>query len=269
MKSYAVAILVAAPALALACSSSSEVGVSSPDAGALAPGASPPGSEDGDLGDGPNASPTNLIPIVKLPDGGTQEIDPDAGVEIEVPPYATKVVSFAPGKCAGFGNAKLPNVVLGPPVGGGEEKGSTDVVSLGTGGEIVLSFEPNVLVDGPGVDLLVFENAFYANGADKPFAEIAEVSVSEDGVTWHTFPCTATEYPWGACAGWHTVSKEDSSSLDPEKVGGDPFDLHDIGVTRAKFVRIVDKGGMACNPVNNPKTNGFDLDAIAALHVSK
>ena len=118
----------------------------------------------------------------------------------------------------------------------------------------------------PGASAVVGADAL---AFPKPFAEIAEVSVSEDGVTWHTFPCTATEYPWGACAGWHTVSKEDSSSLDPEKVGGDPFDLHDIGVTRAKFVRIVDKGGMACNPVNNPKTNGFDLDAIAALHVSK
>lgn len=258
-----VAALVAASAAVIACSSSGEPGAA-PSADSGAPDGGVRSAGDDDDGD-PNRDPTNVIPVVKLPDGGTQEIT-DAG-QGPVPPYATRVVSFTPGKCAGFGASKMPEIALGPPVGGGHDKGSLDVVSLGTGGEIVLSFEPNVLVDGPGVDLLVFENAFYGVGADEPFAEIGEVSVSEDGVNWATFPCTATAYPWGACAGWHPVSKEDSSSLDPEKVGGDPFDLADIGVTRAKFVRIVDKGEMACNPAVNPKTNGFDLDAIAAVHV--
>jgi hypothetical protein len=256
--------IAAAMLVAAACSSSATVAPSSNPGVLDDAGSSPSTSADDD--DAPNPSPTNTIPIIVLPDGGTKEIDPDAGVNEVVPPYATKVVSFSPGKCAGFGASKMPKIVLGPPVGGGHDQGSTDVVALGTGGEIVLSFEPNVLVDGPGVDLLVFENAFYAAGADEPFAEPGEVSVSEDGETWHTFPCTATQSPWGACAGWHWVSKEDSLSLDPAKVGGDPFDLADIGITRAKFVRIVDKGNQACNPVSNPKTNGFDLDAIAAVH---
>lgn len=262
----AAATLLAASVAVLACSSSSEPAAasSSRNPGVLDGGAFEATGDDDDV----LPNPTNDVPIVKLPDGGTKTVDEDSGVKEVVPPYATKVVSFAPGKCAGFGASKMPNIVLGPPAGGGEDKGSTDVVSLGTGGEIVLSFEPNVLVDGPGPDLLVFENAFYASGADKPFAEIAEVSVSEDGSTWHTFPCTATAYPWGSCAGWHTVSPEASSSLDPAQAGGDPFDLADLGVSRARFVRIVDKGGMGCNPVSNPKTNGFDLDAIAALHVA-
>lgn len=254
----------------VACSSSSVAVAPSSNEGVLDAGGSLPSSDDDDVD--PNHDPTNTIPIIVLPDGGTQELDPDSGVGVggphpNVPPYATRVVSFSPGKCAGFGASKMPKIVLGPPAGGGHDQGSTDVVSLGTGGEIVLSFEPNVLVDGPGVDLLVFENAFYASGADKPFAEIGEVSVSEDGQTWHTFPCTATEYPWGSCAGWHEVSKEDSMSLDPAKVGGDPFDLADIGVKRVKFVRIVDKGNQACNPTSGIKNNGFDLDAMAALHL--
>ena len=275
MRALSVGTLVAAPLIALACSSSSEVitpsGTSSGANPALLDdsGVVPRVDDDVEVNDGPNDHPTNDKPIIFLPDGGTKEIEVDdagdAGHD-DIPPFATRVVSFTPGKCAGFGNAKMPKVVLGAPVGRGQTEGSTDVVSLGTGGEIVLSFEPNVLVDGPGVDLLVFENAFFSNGADKPFAEIAEVSVSEDGVTWKTFPCTATQYPWGQCAGWHSVAK-DSTSLDPAVIGGDPFDLADIGVTRAKFVRIVDKGGQACNPASNPKTNGFDLDAIAAVHV--
>ena len=54
----------------------------------------------------------------------------------------------------------MPDIVLGPPVGGGALAGSLDVVSLGFSGEIVLCFEPNAIVDGPGADFIVFENAF-------------------------------------------------------------------------------------------------------------
>jgi hypothetical protein len=257
------AALVAGGVLALACSSSSEPATagSSEDAGIDASSSSGAATD-------PNHNPTNDKPVVILPDGGSAPVDPDSGAT--VPPYATRVVSFTPGKCAGYGQNNMPNVVLGPPKGGGQSAGSTDVVSLGTGGEIVLSFEPNEVVDGPGVDLLVFENAFIPDGSSQPYAEPGEVSVSEDGVTWTTFPCTATAYPWGLCAGWHTVSDTNDDSLDPAEVGGDPFDLGAIGVTRAKFVKIVDKTTEAC-PTHPPipTSNGFDLDAIAAVNSTR
>ncbi|MEO7112284.1 MAG: hypothetical protein ABI183_17695, partial [Polyangiaceae bacterium] len=148
----------------------------------------------------------------------------------------------------------------------------TDVVSLGTGGSITLSFAPNAIVDGTGADFIVFENAFLTNPTDPStvFAEPGEVSVSDDGTTWTTFPCTATAYPYGACAGWHPVLSSPENGIspaDPTAAGGDAFDLKDIGVTHAKYVRIVDKSGEACaNPGGSNNKNGFDLDAISIVN---
>jgi hypothetical protein len=186
--------------------------------------------------------------------------------------FITQVVSFEAGACAGFGQAEMPAIVEGPPVGGGAAQGSTDVLSLGTGGSIVVAFTPNAIVDGPGVDFIVFENPFdVAGNPDNLYAEPGEVSVSNDGVTWTAFPCTATTFPYGECAGWHPVLSNPSncvSPLDPSVAGGDPFDLHDIGVTSAKYVRIVDKANESCSsdPTQDLTTNGFDLDAIAIVN---
>jgi hypothetical protein len=184
--------------------------------------------------------------------------------------FITKVVSFTPGPCSGFGSANMPGVVMGPPVGGGASMGSTDVVSLGNAGEIVVSFEPNAIVDGPGADLLVFENAFYPGGdPTRVYAEPGEVSVSDDGVTWTTFPCTATSYPYGSCAGWHAVFSNPSngiSPIDPAVAGGDPFDLADVGITRARYVRVRDKTHEDCPTGSRINTNGFDLDAMAIVN---
>jgi hypothetical protein len=197
-------------------------------------------------------------------DGAPNDPPPDTGSGMR---FATKVASFKPGPCAGFGQASLPDIVLGPPKGGGASKGSLDVVSLGTGGEIVLSFEPSVIVDGPGTDLVVYENAFYVAGdPNQPYVEPGEVSVSEDGQTWTTFPCDASTPPYAGCAGIHPVYATDAASAaDLATGGGDPFDLATIGVTRARYVRIVDKTAQRCTS-QGPDTNGFDLDAIGAVH---
>src|SRR5262245_64749252 len=65
--------------------------------------------------------------------------------------------------------------VLGPPRGAGALQGSTDTLSLGLGGQIVVEFVDNVLVDRPGPDLTVFENAFLVSGLTTlpPYAEPA------------------------------------------------------------------------------------------------
>jgi hypothetical protein len=211
------------------------------------------------------------------PDGGKLVVDggyagPDGSV-LRADRFVTKVVSFLPGDCAGFGLTSMPDVLYGPPVGAGSGSGSLDVVSLGFRGEIVLSFEPNAIVDGPGVDFIVFENAFWAAGnPEHPAAELAEVSVSEDGVTWKAFPCTPGPGPaYGSCAGWRPVYSapgNGTSPVDPATAGGDAFDLADLGVMHARFVRVRDLGTVACpaNPANKPTTNGFDLDAIAIVN---
>jgi hypothetical protein len=198
----------------------------------------------------------------------------DGGV-IAAERFATGVVSFTPGDCAGFGLARMPRVVLGPPVGAGDGQGGLDVVSLGNGGSIVLSFDPNAIVDGPGVDFIVFENAFFAGGnPDNPTAEVGEVSVSDDGANWTSFPCTSNRAPFGTCAGWHPVyssPKNCISPVDPSVAGGDAFDLAKVGVPRARYVRIIDRSMETCSPdpANKLTTNGFDLDAISIVNAER
>jgi hypothetical protein len=175
--------------------------------------------------------------------------------------FVTGVVSACFGAGETFGHDTFPASVLGPPAGGGCCMGSLDVISLGNGGSITLAFAGNAIVDGPGVDFLVFENVFDVGGDPAhPYAELATVEVSADGVTWSAFPCTAKAYPYGACAGWHPTfagAESGIDPLDPSVAGGDPFDLADLGVKEARFVRITDRADM-------PGT--FDLDAVAIVN---
>jgi hypothetical protein len=179
-------------------------------------------------------------------------------------PFAVEVLSFSPGEGAGFGQDRMPDVVLGPPVSSGStSSGSLDVVSLGARGEIVLRLGLP-LVDEEGPDLLVFENPFLVNTdagpSTLPTAEPGEVAVSEDGETFVTFACAPEAAAPNGCAGYALVLGGEPT--DPETAGGDAFDLADVGLSSASFVRITDKG---------PETGvgvsaGFDLDAIASVH---
>ncbi|MCO4760857.1 MAG: cell surface protein [Myxococcales bacterium] len=176
-------------------------------------------------------------------------------------PFAKQVVSFSAGKGGGFGQDKLPGVVLGGPVGGGANSGSLDVVSLGCGGSIVLSFGERTLIDKPGPDLLVFENPFPG------WTETGRVAVSKDGEHWTEWPCDPTDKEAGfpGCAGVSPVlanSTTDPGPIDPDTAGGDAFDLATIGVKSARYVRITDTGHNACDA----PSAGFDLDAVALIH---
>ncbi len=155
--------------------------------------------------------------------------------------------------------------MLGPPKGGGPCQGSTDVVSLGNGGWVVVEFRGNAIVDGPGPDFIVFENPFGVScDPSNTFAELGTVAVSEDGITWSEFPCTATMPPYGGCSGWHPVyasaGKNDIDATDPAVAGGDPYDLADLGVTMARYVRITDR------PDLTGPAGVYDLDAVAIVH---
>ncbi|WP_223638609.1 cell surface protein [Corallococcus sp. EGB] len=181
-------------------------------------------------------------------------------------PFADRIVSFSPGAGAGFGQSQLPGIVLGAPQGEGAGSGSLDVLSLGRNGVIVLEFTDIAVTDGPGVDLLVFENPFIKpNG--KPFAETGVVAVSDDGVTWHEFPCASSDvannYP--GCAGVTPVYSHPANGIpatDPAVAGGDGFDLASVGLTRARFVRIRDSGANGYAGISG----GFDLDAVAVVN---
>lgn len=195
------------------------------------------------------------------PDAGA----PDAGPTQDARRFATRVVSFTPGEGAGFGAERLPEVVEGPPHGRGANAGSTDVLSLGRGGVIVLGFDEE-LIDGDGPDLIVFENPFRAADGTA-FVETGVVAASEDGVDFHEWPCAADapERGFPGCAGVHPVFASPGNGIDatdPATAGGDAFDLHDLGLARARFVRVRDSGK---NTYLAP-TGGFDLDAVSLVH---
>jgi hypothetical protein len=186
----------------------------------------------------------------------------DAGVTIDAgDPWGDRVVSFTPGPGAGFGQDQFPAIVLGPPHGAGASQGSLDVLSLGKQGEIIVEFTDVIAVDGEGPDVLVFENPFSG------FVETGEVSVSDDGVDWRTFPCAATlDGGTAGCAGVNPVFSNPTNGLsgtDPMVAGGDAFDLADVGLARARFVRVRDTG---TNRFYAPPAGGFDLDAVAVVH---
>jgi hypothetical protein len=143
--------------------------------------------------------------------------------------------------------------------------GSLDVATLGSGGSITLGFAPSQIVDRPGADFIVFENAFYVDGdPDKSFAELASVEVSDDGVNFEAFPCLASAAPYGSCAGWHPVyANPDTNQIDatdPTVAGGDAFDLAELGVSRARYVRITDRVDLT------GQSGTFDLDAVSIVH---
>ena len=207
--------------------------------------------------------------------GGTEEgLDRSPVAQVcgpgEAPsdPYVDCVESFHPGE-ASFGHAGLPGVVLGPPLGGGPQTGGLDVVSLGCDGTITLYFDEPAIVDGPGPDLIVFENPFMA-GSTK-FIEPARVLVSADGVDWRSFPCDPSEGLPVGCAGLSPVLSNPNNGIeasDPAAAGGDAFDLAEVGLAKARYVRLQDVsvahyGSRTwCGGVGG----GFDLDAVAAVH---
>ncbi len=199
--------------------------------------------------------------------GDRQRDDAPGWVCPDTLPYASEVVSFTPGVDAGYGQLAMPSVVLGPPPEGPPTAGSLDVVSLGVGGEIVLSFGERAIVDGPGPDLIVWENVFQVGAdPDAVFAELGEVAVSDDGETWTTFVCDPNDdigYDVG-CAGWRPRQAFDPCQvvpLVPEVVGGDGFDLADLGLAQARYVRIRDLATLGGAP-----SAGFDLDAVGGVH---
>lgn len=177
-------------------------------------------------------------------------------VRLERSPFATEVVGVEYGEGAGFGQDHMPGVVLGPPQGSGGG-GSLDVLSLGIQGRITLSLGVE-LADGPGPDLIVFENPFPG------WVEAGQVSVSLDGETFEAFACQDTS-PYAGCAGLGVVSAGPDNDLDPTDpaaAGGDAFDLAALGLRRARYVRVEDVAGVN----TGGGAAGFDLDAVAAVH---
>jgi hypothetical protein len=217
--------------------------------------------------------------------------------ELAGDPWADAVVSTQIGTNGGFNLSAMPGIVLGPPMGNGLFGGTLHALSLGMSGEIVLAFDDNVIVDGQGVDFTVFENPFFQTGLFEVltslFSEPGRVSVSQDGVAWYAFPCAGdiADHPYyPGCAGVYPVlsngvtdarhpsipttgppitsflGQAQPSVVVPAGSGGDSFDLADVGLAWARYVRI-EAGDHVVGPFG-PDNAGFDLDAVVAVNAA-
>ncbi len=219
--------------------------------------------------------------------------------------FPDRVLSFTPGPNAGFGSGFFPGNVLGPPNGNANPQTPTftqqDLLSLGTGGQIILEFTSSEITDGPGPDFVIFENPVQpAHDPSQSFVDSATVAVSSDGTNWKTFPfnIVSTDQEqlvykanYTGLAGVRPSLSSPSNGLSPFKPaegGGDPFDLSTVGLLSARFIRITDTGTTTVGPTIDPDgqiindygnlidpnplqpgsgiSAGFDLDAIAAIH---
>ena len=175
----------------------------------------------------------------------------------------------------GLATVGMPEFALGPAT-------ETEVVSLGDGGQATLEFDP-AIVDHPGADFAVFENAFIAT-----FLELAFVEVSSDGEYFQRFPAislTPTDQQVDAF-GAVEATQIDQLAGKYEQGYGVPFDLAtlppDPMVDRQniRFVRIIDVVGSISpefgsldsegNLINEPYptpfgSGGFDLNAVGVL----
>ena len=173
------------------------------------------------------------------------------------------------GQNTGQGPAFFPVNILGmPDPRASDTTPTTDprsICSIGLGGTIVLGFTEHVIVDGPGTDFTVFENAFKYSSS-RIYAEPAVVSVSSDGITWKEFPFNAQTLD--GCAGVTPTSGQDP--FDASQSGGDAFDLVDIGADSIRWIKIVDITDSVLlntnHPYYDPTLTGFDLDAIVSAH---
>lgn len=165
----------------------------------------------------------------------------------------------------------------------GVGKANDLVVSLGDGGEALLTFSQPV-VNGTGYDFAVFENAFSSG-----FLELAFVEVSSDGLYFVRFPSSSLTPTSLQVGTFDTLDAKKIHNLAGkyQAMFGTPFDLQDISdslrvdINHIAYIRIVDVVGVvqppyACfdasgNIINDPwptpfDTGGFDLDAIGVLH---
>lgn len=167
--------------------------------------------------------------------------------------------------------------------------GENGLVSLGDGGEIILTFETPIR-NGEGFDFAVFENGFfYKDSLD--FLELAFVEISSDGENYFRFPSHSLT---------NTLFQVDTfEGIDARKIHnlagkytygfGTPFDLSEIpednrlNKNAIRYVKLIDVVG-SLHPafanydhnntiINDPwptpfPQGGFDLDAVGVIHTT-
>lgn len=210
---------------------------------------------------------------------GTTAIHKDSSVFVT---WATNCVTYRGPQDIAVVNSPL--VSLGDDYNATDKSGVNSTVSLGDGGEAILTFDYPI-INGQGWDFAIFENAF-----NNTFLELAFVEVSSDGVNYFRFPATSEVQD--------TIQTDGFGATHPTYIDnfagkyraqyGTPFDLEDLvgivglDVNHITHVKVIDVIGTINesyasfdqygNKVNDPyptdfDSGGFDLDAVGAIHV--
>lgn len=163
----------------------------------------------------------------------------------------------------------------------GEPGGSADIVVLGNGGDITLTFDAPI-TNGEGADFAVFENSF-SDG----FLEIAFVEVSSDGENFVRFDSAYLGTDPVSAFGSHSPTLMGGLAGTFRAMFGSPFDLQWLSnkpevadgrvdldaITHVRAVDIIGDGatndsfGRAIyDPTPTVGSGGFDLDAVGVIH---
>ena len=169
---------------------------------------------------------------------------------------------------------------------------NNNVVSLGDGGEAVLSFNTSIS-NGAGADFAVFENAFLEeDGSELAFLELAFVEVSTDGIDYVRFPSITEVSSTTQMDSFGYINAQYIHNFAGKYIQdyGTPFDLSDliplingttVDLNNINFIKIIDVVGTINtdfatydsenNIVNDPypsnfSSGGFDLNAVGVIH---
>lgn len=225
-----------------------------------------------------NVDSTLLLPLLQMdhsiPNTGSEtptETPPGAPI-LNPGVWLADTVKSAPGHTgSGIGNSNnAVNGVRGAGLGGG----GTDVFSLAytlANDHIILEWSGHKITNGPGIDFIVFENAFKVSNPSTYFMDIVIVEVSNDTINWCGFnpnysftpETTYSKNPadWPRFAGrnsvlFHETTKnfgyDPSLVFDTANSGGDGFDLDELSEVSNSA------GGLGCNSsLRDELKNGF------------
>ena len=233
-----------------------------------------------------------VILLALVPAALWAQFAPEAGMPGTTAMHAdsSAFVAWATGCTVSRGPQQIDNPSLGLASYGADAdalgKADNTVVSLGDGGEALLTFaSPICNLAGP--DFAVFENAFHS--APHCFLELAFVEVSSDGEHYFRFPAV-TRVP--ADEQMDSFGVMDATMIHNfagkyEVYYGTPFDLDEVAddplldknsITHIRLIDVVGnidpeyatydaEGHVVNDPFPTPFwSSGFDLDAVGVIH---
>jgi OOP family OmpA-OmpF porin len=176
----------------------------------------------------PSVPTKEVVPVEATTTQGSRVVFPSGDLS-----WADAVGSFTPGDPAAS-RSRDPDAALGEPDYQGRDDATDEAtyVSIGHGGELILELTDNVLVDGEGPDLAIFEIG--------PEVEPILVAISENGQNGFI--------EVGRVEG-STCSLDIAPSVEPGQ--------------RFRFIRLTDaKAGKS----NGSEWPGADVDAVGAIN---